>query len=184
MKWRGIILVFLATLSSACIVDNNRVRAQEVATIEAENYTGYRELGGERIHAVRDPCNGGYLLVGLDWPGEYVSYTATIPPYSFPNLIMRCRGAATISCSLSMTLLPLSGQQSVLSFSATGTGLQCSSWINANGNGIPAPNEASFYLVTLSYVSGGSLQIDRFDIYVGIVGTEPTSWGAIKSLYQ
>lgn len=72
--------------------------------VEAESYTDSYDLEYEPIRqAVATTCSGQFMLVGLDYPGEWTEYDITIGDFGTWSVGLRCRGDAGVSYTFRFT---------------------------------------------------------------------------------
>jgi hypothetical protein len=98
--------------------------ASQVIVIEAEDYADSLDIGGVPIGPQEGSgCSGGFILIGLDVPDEWVSYDVTVdtPGVYAPRLC--CRGDYGVEYHMQLTFTPDSvGEAQTVDFHYTGTG--------------------------------------------------------------
>jgi len=93
--------------------------------IEAENFTSSHDIAIESIRLYPyTGCSGGAMLVGLDYPGEWVEYTIFISAFGIYAPSIQCRGDIGQAYSLSMDITPSgeAGPIQTIKFSFNGNG--------------------------------------------------------------
>ncbi len=79
--------VVLAVLSAAAYAQTPGIE------IENEDYTAFYDAGGTPIQKVTlSGCSGGYILTGLDAPGEWVQYNVSPLAYGYYSFNLAARG--------------------------------------------------------------------------------------------
>ncbi len=83
-----------------------RLPAQELR-VEAESYTGSRDLSQPPIRGVDNPsCSGGVSLAGLESPGEWTSYTLKVPAAETYSVSVHFRARAGKPVLMRLALAP------------------------------------------------------------------------------
>ncbi len=69
--------------------------------IEAEDYASYENTGGQMIQRVPvSGCSSGYILYGLDVPGEWTQYYAPVAEVGTYEVMITCRGGLNVNYGL------------------------------------------------------------------------------------
>lgn len=99
------------------------VFAQALA-IEAESYTAFNDAGGTSIQKViLSGCSGGYIIIGLDSPGEWTQYDVSPGGFGYYSLVLTGRGDFGREYRLRLVFTPTgSGSVQTVEFSFTGQG--------------------------------------------------------------
>jgi hypothetical protein len=113
----------ISTIFLALILLSAPVSSQTVM-IEAESYISSHDIDYGIIDGVPGPgCSGGDMLVGLDYPDEWVKYNVSISPYGEYAVSMKCRGDLGVQYRLQLAFLPEQvGIGQTVSFQFTGAG--------------------------------------------------------------
>jgi len=93
--------------------------------LEAENFTSSHDIAIESIRLYPyNGCSGGAMLVGLDYPGEWVKYTISITAFGIYSPSIVSRGDIGQKYSLSMEITPSgeAGPIQTINFSFNGKG--------------------------------------------------------------
>ncbi len=81
--------------------------------IEAENFTAFADIAQKTIQSLRAPsCQGGKMLIGLDYPNEWTTYEFTLDRAGDYAIEMLCRGDKDKLFRLRLTLSPAVGDAS------------------------------------------------------------------------
>jgi hypothetical protein len=117
--WNVLILSVIATLALSPL----HASAQTVY-IEGENYSGSHDIAYEIIREMPGPsCSGGYWLVGLDYPDEWVQYELPISSFGYYLPSLRAQADMGSSFQLNMTVYPPKmGDPQTVTFNFTGNG--------------------------------------------------------------
>ena len=119
MKLRGtLITIFLIlTVTSA-------PASSQLIIIEGESYSSSHDIDYGVIAGVAGPgCSGGDMLVGLDYPNEWVRYDTAISPYGKYATTMKCRGDLGVEYRLQLSFMPEQvGPVQVMTFQFIGAG--------------------------------------------------------------
>jgi hypothetical protein len=93
--------------------------------IEGESYTVTNDIAGNPIMSGEvGGCSGGFALLGLDYPGEWVNYVAVFDTLGYYTTSIVCKGTAGITCTLKATFFPiLPGPSQSVFYSFVGSGL-------------------------------------------------------------
>ena len=92
--------------------------------IEAEDYTAFYETGGTAMRKViLSGCSGGYILIGIDSPGEWTQYNVSPLAFGYYSFILTARGDYGVEYGFKLTFTPTeSGTAQTVEFSFTGQG--------------------------------------------------------------
>jgi len=96
-----------------------------IIRFEAEDYTSSHDTALEPIRVYPySTCSGGAMLVGLDYPGEWVTYTISLSSYGIYEPSIRCRGDQNQTYSLNMEITPsgASGPTQIINLNFNGKG--------------------------------------------------------------
>jgi len=98
--------------------------SSQTVFIEGEGYFSSHDIDYGVISGVPGPgCSGGDMLVGLDYPDEWVKYNVSISPYGEYAVSMKCRGDLGVEYRLQLTFLPEQvGMGQTVSFRFNGAG--------------------------------------------------------------
>jgi hypothetical protein len=93
--------------------------------IEGESYTSTHDIAGNPIMSGDvGGCSGGYALLGMDWPGEWVNYVVTFDTLGYYSTSVVCKGSAGITCTLKATFFPIMpGESQSVFYSFVGSGI-------------------------------------------------------------
>ncbi len=90
---------------SALLVLLSNPLSSETIKIEAESFTSSYDVEYDVIRsAINTTCSGGYMLVGLDYPGEWVKYDLGVSAFGVYSANIRCQGDLGQSYSLRMII--------------------------------------------------------------------------------
>lgn len=94
---RNILLALIALMLSSSPLSSATIK------VEAETFTSYYDLEYELIRSAAGPsCSGGYMLVGLDYPNEWVKYEISVSSFGVYNANLMVRGDLNQPYSLRM----------------------------------------------------------------------------------
>lgn len=75
--------------------------------IENEDYTAFYDVGGTLMRKViLSGCSGGYILVGLDSPGEWVQYSVLPLAYGYYSFNLMARGDYGVEYDFKLIFTP------------------------------------------------------------------------------
>ena len=81
--------------------------------IDAENFTAFADIAHKPIQSLRAPdCQGGKMLIGLDYPNEWTTYEFTLDRAGDYAIEMLCRGTKDKLFRLRLALSPADGSAS------------------------------------------------------------------------
>jgi hypothetical protein len=102
------------------------VAAAQTPSIEIENedYTAFYDVGGTLMREViLSGCSGGYILIGLDSPGEWAQYNVSPPAGGYYSFVLTARGDYGVRYGFKLTFTPTGpGTSQTVEFSFTGQG--------------------------------------------------------------
>lgn len=84
----------------------------EMIVIQAENYYASHDIGGQTIQ--RKPvsgCSSGYVLYGLDTPGEWTRYSVSVKEGGTYQFNIRSQGYYDDAYGLRITLTDITGTE-------------------------------------------------------------------------
>lgn len=92
--------------------------------IEAEDFTDSHDIAYEIIRSENAPsCSGGFWLVGLDYPEEWVQYSLELSSFGIFSPQLRLEAETGVEFHLRMTLYPPKiGDIHISDFHFTGKG--------------------------------------------------------------
>jgi len=92
--------------------------------IETENYTACNDAGGTSIQKViLSGCSGGYILIGLDSPGEWAQYDVSPAGFGYYSFMLTGRGDYGQEYRFRLVFTPTGpGSVQTVEFSFTGQG--------------------------------------------------------------
>ena len=92
--------------------------------IEAEDYGSYSDIANVPIQTRTSvSCSGGYILAGLDYPGEWTTYYVPVPDYGYYKVNLVCRGDWAVNYQIRLELYPQTiGDPQTIQFHFTGLG--------------------------------------------------------------
>jgi hypothetical protein len=92
--------------------------------IETEDYTAFHDVGGTLMQKViLSGCSGGYILIGLDSPGEWAQYNVSPLAYGYYSFVLTARGDYGVEYGFRLTFTPTGpGTAQTVEFSFTGQG--------------------------------------------------------------
>jgi hypothetical protein len=103
-KLRNTLIIAGLLVATVVGLAPHAVRAETVI-VQSENYTVAYELLYSPIQIVSEAgCGGGYKLMGLDAPGEWVEYDLTISAFGSWSTFLVCRGDTGVNYHLQLTL--------------------------------------------------------------------------------
>lgn len=119
MKLHGTLITILLVLAVTSVPASS-----QLTRIECESYSSSHDIDYGVIDGVPGPgCSGGDMLVGLDYPNEWVKYNASISPYGKYAVEMMCRGDLGVEYRLQLTFMPEEiGPAQVVTFQFMGAG--------------------------------------------------------------
>ena len=89
------IFVIVLTLESSA--------GAERVLVDNEDFTDSHDLAFDSIHTlVSSSCHGGFMLVGLDYAGEWVEYDLTISSFGSWATGLVCRGDSSVHYTLQL----------------------------------------------------------------------------------
>lgn len=94
--------------------------------IETEDFTAFNDTGGTLAQkVVLSGCSGGYILIGLDAPGEWVEYSVTPPGFGYFSFTLTGRGDYGVEYGFRLIFTPTEsggGSVQTVEFSFMGQG--------------------------------------------------------------
>jgi hypothetical protein len=116
---RSVLLIAVSVIMAAPLP----VSSQTLA-VEAEDYVSAHDEGGVAIQPVPgSSCSSGYLLVGLDFTGDWAEYDLSVADFGWYSFEIRCRGVFNQAYVLRLVFTPAgSGETQSVEFSFTGAG--------------------------------------------------------------
>lgn len=98
-------------------------RSEEII-IEAEDFTDYHDIANDTIKSIPGSgCSGGYILVGLDYPDEWVAYPTDVDSHGVYSARAWFRGNLGQEYNLQLALIPdTTGDTQTIDFTFVGTG--------------------------------------------------------------
>jgi hypothetical protein len=115
MRIFGVLLAILCAAGTA---------SAATIEIEAEDFECCNDCGLDRI--MRTPAlvgTGQALLVGLDYPDEWVEYVVEVPTFGEYGVVMRARGDIGVSYHMRLTVTgQTSGQSQTVDLTFDGLG--------------------------------------------------------------
>ncbi len=115
--------LWIALTAVLCGGIPHAVAAQRIG-VEAEGYADSHDLGGWPIQPwPYSDCSSGYVLRGLDTPGEWTEYDVGFPSAASYSVSIKCQGSQGRQYALKVELIPVGGGESrITEFSFTGLG--------------------------------------------------------------
>jgi hypothetical protein len=72
--------------------------------IQTEDFSTCHDVALVPIHKEPSPsCSGGYMLLGLDCPGEWAEYPLSVTDFGDWSVTLKCRGDAGVSHTFRLT---------------------------------------------------------------------------------
>jgi hypothetical protein len=95
-----------------------------VLPIEAEDFTECYDVAGALIKVVPEgSCSGGYMVVGLDSPGEWTRYEFQVGASETCEVSLLCQGDQGVNYLLQLVVgTEIPGDEKTLDFSFRGHG--------------------------------------------------------------
>jgi len=94
--------------------------------IETEDFTAFNDAGRTLIQkVVLSGCSGGYILIGLDSPGEWAEYSVTPPGFGHFSFMLTGRGDYGVEYGFRLIFTPTEsggGSVQTVEFSFMGQG--------------------------------------------------------------
>jgi hypothetical protein len=94
--------------------------------IETEDFTAFNDVGGLLIQKVGlSGCSGGFILIGLDSPGEWAQYSVTPPGFGYFSFMLTGRGDYGVEYGFRLIFTPTDpggGTAQTVEFSFMGQG--------------------------------------------------------------
>ncbi|UCG52139.1 MAG: hypothetical protein JSW58_00875 [Candidatus Latescibacterota bacterium] len=114
---------FVTLVTAVALLIPAAVLAQ-VLEIEAEEFTAHNDLAGMAIQSwPGSGCSGGFILIGLDFTGEWTEYDVSVSAFGYYSLSLKCIGELNQPYSLRMVFTPVGeGTEQVVDFSFIGKG--------------------------------------------------------------
>ena len=153
---------------------------------EGEDFDGGLNLAGYSFGT--DPCmnaSDGFMLMGLDWPGEYVDYWVELPCDCDYTPSICVQGFLSTTNTLRMTFVerddPGMATESIFTFAGEGYG--CGSpFVFHEGNG-DLPATAGSWIVRIELVSSDPVWIDVVRLEYDDTPVAAGSWSLLRRLY-
>lgn len=114
----------LLSIALLCFLIAPAQVCSQVISIEAEDFTDYCDIGNDTINFIPGTgCSGGTLLVGLDYPDEWTSYTTVVDSPGVYRSGIWFRGNYGLQYHLQLDLIPdTSGTSQTIDFTFVGNG--------------------------------------------------------------
>lgn len=118
------IAMFLITAAGLASFACHAYAEQTGIRIEAENYDSYYDIANVPIQTKTSvSCSGGYIMAGLDYPGEWATYYIPIPDYGYYQVNLVCRGDWAVNYQIRLEMYPQTiGTPQTIQFNFTGLG--------------------------------------------------------------